>query len=523
MQIMNKLTIRKRLLLSTTASVAFVALVGLIGLNAARSLDAGMDAISANGAALKDQMQADQAHDALRGDVMAVLLAHANGDLEQQREAEKDVGEHVAVFTRLLAAMDRQLNTPDLRKALERVKPDADAYLKSATRIVKMDLSDPAIAKAQFEVFTKDFRKLEQSMADLSELIEANSVASQANGNAVADSTPIQIIGMALLAMAVALVAGVTLSRSIVGPLEETIAFAARISHGDLACDISAQEHDRTETGRLKQALASMRANLHQIVSQVRNGTDSIAMAAGQIAAGNMDLSSRTEIQVGSLQETASSMDTLTSTVRQNADHVREANALAASASPVAPRGGTAVTNVVDTMGSIQVASTRIVDIIGVIESIAFQTNILALNAAVEAARAGEQGRGFAVVAAEVRNLAQRSNSAAREIKELIGASVDEVGNGTRLVDEAGATMQEIVQHIGRLAGIMGEISSATHGQENGIGQVNRAIAGIDDATQQNAALVEQAAAAAGSMREQAAQLADMVSVVKLEAARIAA
>jgi methyl-accepting chemotaxis protein len=262
--------------------------------------------------------------------------------------------------------------------------------------------------------------------------------------------------------------------------------------------------------------MEAMRQSLVKIVGQVRMGTDTIATASSQISAGNLDLSSRTEEQASSLEETASSMEELTSTVKQNADNARQANVLAVSASEVAVRGGAVVSEVVDTMASINASSRKIVDIIGVIDGIAFQTNILALNAAVEAARAGEQGRGFAVVASEVRNLAQRSAAAAKEIKTLINDSVEKVDAGGRLVDQAGLTMAEIVQSITRVTDIMSEIASASMEQTMGIEQVNSAISQMDEVTQQNAALVEEAAAAAGSMQEQAAALAEVVSIFKL-------
>ena len=268
-------------------------------------------------------------------------------------------------------------------------------------------------------------------------------------------------------------------------------------------------------------AMKSMRDSLAKVVGEVRSGTDTIATASGQIAAGNQDLSSRTEEQASSLEETASSMEELTSTVKQNADNARQANQLAVSASEVASRGGTVVSQVVQTMGSINASSKKIVDIIGVIDGIAFQTNILALNAAVEAARAGEQGRGFAVVAAEVRNLAQRSAAAAKEIKTLIDDSVDKVDSGAKLVDEAGATMQEIVDSIQRVTDIMSEITAASAEQTSGIEQINQAITQMDQVTQQNAALVEEAAAASEAMQEQAGKLAQVVAVFRLDGAQL--
>ncbi len=289
---------------------------------------------------------------------------------------------------------------------------------------------------------------------------------------------------------------------------------AKSVADGDLTQQIHV--NSTNETGQLLQALKDMNDSLANTVSTVRRGTETITVASGEIASGNADLSSRTESQAGSLEETASSMEELTSTVRQNADNARQANQLVVSASEVAVKGGSVVSQVVTTMGSIKESSRKIVDIIGVIDSIAFQTNILALNAAVEAARAGEQGRGFAVVASEVRNLAQRSASAAKEIKSLIDDSVHKVDAGSKLVDQAGSTMEEIVTSVKHVADIMSEITSASQEQSDGIEQVNQAISQMDEMTQQNAALVEQAAAAAQSMQDQAVELSRAVSIFRL-------
>jgi methyl-accepting chemotaxis protein len=279
----------------------------------------------------------------------------------------------------------------------------------------------------------------------------------------------------------------------------------------------------RDETGSLMAALKHMNDSLRTIVGKVRAGTDAIGTASREIASGNLDLSARTEQQASALEETAASMEELTVTVKQNADNARAANQLAISASEVATEGGAIVAQVVDTMGAIHASATRIVDIIGVIDGIAFQTNILALNASVEAARAGEQGKGFAVVAAEVRNLAHRSAAAAKEIKALIDDSVGKVGAGGKLVDQAGAAMQAIVESIRRVTDIMGEITGASQAQAAGIDQVRQAIVQMDGVTQQNAALVEQAAAAAQALQDQAADLSQVVSVFRLEPTRTAA
>jgi methyl-accepting chemotaxis protein len=306
----------------------------------------------------------------------------------------------------------------------------------------------------------------------------------------------------------------VWLVHSIRDPLDQANELAARIAKGDLSTGITTARED--EFGMLLRSLATMNESLGHMVAEVRMSTDSIATASAEIAQGNNDLAHRTEETSSNLQATASSMDALTATVQHSTDNSRQASALAASASSVAQRGGSVVTQVVATMQEIDASSKKIADIIGVIDGIAFQTNILALNAAVEAARAGEQGRGFAVVASEVRSLAQRSAEAAKEIKGLIDTSVGKVESGTRLVTDAGATMEEIVQSVRRVADVISEITAAATEQSSGIAGVNQAIGNLDQMTQQNAALVEQSAAAAESLREQADRMKDAVSVFRV-------
>jgi methyl-accepting chemotaxis protein len=357
-------------------------------------------------------------------------------------------------------------------------------------------------AHERFNTLNQTLERVEAALADEVKALEAESAS--------ANRQTTWVFGIAL-AIAALIVVPTTLANmtSICRPLDRARGLADAIADGDLTQTV--QDNGRDELARLMQSLGSMQGSLNRIVSEVRNSTDSIGTASTQIASGNQDLSGRTEQAASSLQETAASMDQLSSTVRQSADAARQASSMAVANAEVAARGGEVVGQVVTTMQAIQASSQKIGDIIGVIDGIAFQTNILALNAAVEAARAGEQGRGFAVVAGEVRNLAQRSAEAAKEIKGLIGASVDKVQVGTELVAQAGSTIGEIVDNAQKVSVLIADITSAAQEQSQGIGQVNAAVGQLDQMTQQNAALVEESAAAAQSLKDQAEQLATLV------------
>jgi len=401
----------------------------------------------------------------------------------------------------------------------ERIAAAHDAARPLNDKVIELGLAnqaDEATEKLLFEAGPATQRWLDTLQENID---RQGRVIKKVEEEALAAYTQARMLMFALGGLAVVLGTLIAwfITRSITRPLQQAVVVASAVAQGDLTQRIEVKSTD--ETGQLLQALKDMNENLSNIVGDVRGSTDSITTAAKQIAVGNSDLSQRTEEQASSLEETASSMEELTSTVRQNADNAKQANQLAVTASGVAVKGGQMVSEVVQTMASISDSSKKIVDIISVIEGIAFQTNILALNAAVEAARAGEQGRGFAVVAGEVRNLAQRSAAAAKEIKTLIGDSVDKVGTGAKLVDQAGATMTEIVSSVKRVTDIMSEIAAASAEQSAGIEQVNQAITQMDEVTQQNAALVEEAAAAAESLEEQTRGLLEAVSIFKLESA----
>ncbi len=401
------------------------------------------------------------------------------------------------------------------KSILGKIKEDTEAYRAAIRKMTEMKTAGQPIEEIDKAIKGAD-RPLAAAFVELQKfaLEQTNSTAQVITGIAIGSKWTIVLMSLLIVALSV-LFAWLT-TISITRPLREAVLAADAVAKGDLTQRIEVKSSD--ETGQLLQALQDMNVSLADIVTNVRSSTDSISTGARQVAAGNADLSQRTTEQASSLEETASSMEELTSTVKQNAENARQAKQLANNASDIAVKGGQAVSEVVETMASISTSSKKIVDIIGVIEGIAFQTNILALNAAVEAARAGEQGRGFAVVASEVRNLAQRSAAAAKEIKVLIGDSVSKVGIGAQQVDEAGLTMNEIVAAVKRVTDIMAEIAAASAEQSSGIEQINQAITQMDDVTQQNSALVEEASAAAEAMQDQAVGLSDAVRVFKLEA-----
>ena len=409
----------------------------------------------------------------------------------------------------------RQTNlTKEEKELLTKVDAAWSAYLEAAKKAVALSYEGKDATKIIKGPATKNFQMVNDHLRDLANLNDSLAKKAYDDSDVVAANMTKQSIGMLVAGIMISVFFGCLITLSITHPMDEAIKVAQTVASGNLSSRIEVKSKD--ETGQLLQALKNMNDSLARIVGEVRGGTHTIASASQQIASGNADLSSRTEEQADSLKETASSMEELTSIVKQNADNAQQANQLAHTASEVAVKGGAVVSEVVVNMGAINESAKKIIDIIGVIDGIAFQTNILALNAAVEAARAGEQGRGFAIVASEVRSLAQRSAQAAKEIKALIDNSVEKVDAGSKLVNQAGTTMQEVVESIRRVTDIMVEISAAIQEQTADIEHVNQAITQMDRMTQQNAVLVQESAAASGAMQEQANKLAQVVSVFRL-------
>jgi methyl-accepting chemotaxis protein len=440
-------------------------------------------------------------------------------DMEPELTRFKEQTAKYDALQQKLAAKFSEEALPEEKSLLNQVKEAEGAAMPAIAKASELYLANNAMDATR--VMVKEIRPAQKKWLDaldqLGKLEDKLNAQTQVDAEAAFASARNFMLVLLALAVTLGILAATVITRGLLkqlgGEPGYTAKIAGSIAEGDLSIAIDTKSSDR---GSLLIEMKQMRNSLVDIVSQVRRGTHTITTASREIAAGNVDLSSRTELQASSLEKTASAMEELTSTVKQNADNAREANHLAATASDVARKGGEVVSQVVGTMGEINSSASKIADIIGVIDGIAFQTNILALNAAVEAARAGEQGRGFAVVASEVRNLAQRSAAAAKEIKQLIGDSVEKIGRGSKLVGQAGETMDEVVASVKRVTDIMSDIASASAEQSAGIEQVNLSIIEMDGMTQQNAALVEEAAAAFQSLQDQAAELQRVVSIFKL-------
>jgi methyl-accepting chemotaxis protein len=506
--------LRTQIIAFGLAGALLAALSGGIGLLASSRLGGSVNEAIAAGVALQASQEADMMHDAIRGDAQLAILGALDRNTGQIAEAERALKAHGETFDQALTRLEGMTLSPAAREALATVRPLVQRYVASANAVIKSARVDAQTAQTATAGLQAAFTQVEKQMAGLSDAIEKNGEALNEHAKSGIDQARLSI-GIALVfttgvMMALALWLAARLTR----PMAHAVAVADRLAQGDLSSRIQPAGND--ETLALLQSMARMQASFTGIVRNVKANAEHVATASTQIAQGNQDLSGRTERQASSLEQTTSTMDELGSNVRHNADNAQQANQLALGASNVAVKGGEMMGQVVQTMAGINDSSRKIADIIGVIDGIAFQTNILALNAAVEAARAGEQGRGFAVVAAEVRSLAQRSAQAAREIKGLISASVACVAHGTEQVNQAGQTMDEIVQAIRRVTEIVGEITSASAVQSSGVDAVGRAVSQMDQATQQNAALVEQSAAAAESLREQAHELVRAVAAFRL-------
>jgi methyl-accepting chemotaxis protein len=459
-------------------------------------------------------------HDSIRGNIVTYILAFERGENDWLDRTEKKYAVDKKLMLSALAAADATQATPEVRAAISAAKPVLEAYVRDADRRIVDAKSNLIGVIAEIPEFEKSFNRAGDALGKLSEAVQKENAVFQQQSQSMAGSAAVMVAMAVLIGLIAVGVVSWWTHRLISQPIDQVLRATEdlRTGEGDLTRKLPVMPG---EFGQLSKSMNGFVGQLHDLIAQVAINAGEIANAARQISAGNTDLSARTEEQASTLEETASSMEQFTSTIRQNADSTKLANGLALSASDAARKGGGIAVKAVEKMAAINSSSRKIGEIISVIDSIAFQTNILALNAAVEAARAGEQGRGFAVVAAEVRALAQRSAAAAKEIKELISNSVDQVSEGTKLVNEAGTSMQNIVVGIQQVTEIINEISVASHEQATGIEQVNRAIVQMEDVTQQNAALVEEAAAAAESMREQAEVLSELVSRFKLDDAKL--
>ncbi len=509
-----QLTIRRKILAIALAALGFLVLVGLTGYGAAVVLSASADGIHRDATALKEHLEAAQGLHALRADTLAIVLAGRTGE-GQEQAIRSEMARHERALREALEDLQGKRLPQATAAALARVRPAVDRFVQAAQTVAGMAFSENEGAMARLPDFERAFRALDKEMEGVAGMLQANSSAILAEGAQASGRARAAIVAALLASAAFLCAVSWVIGRNIAARIAQAVDIAQTVAGGDLGSRIEVRGSD--EAAQLLAALARMNQGLVQLVGTVRAASESIASGAAQIAGGNQDLSSRTELQAGNLQQTAASVEQISATVRVNADTTRRASEMAAAATTSAVRSGEDVRRLQDTMQEITEASRRVGDIIGVIDGIAFQTNILALNASVEAARAGEQGRGFAVVAAEVRALAQRSATAAREVKGLVEGSVARVSTGGEQASAASQSMAEVVRQVQEVTTLVAEISGATAEQSRGIAEVSQAVTQIDRATQSNASLVEEAAAAAESLNRQAARLVEAVSAFRVE------
>jgi methyl-accepting chemotaxis protein len=511
---LSHLKVSTKLALGFASVLALTLLLGALALNQLSRLSVKTEQIATN------SLPSVQLTAALSGLLDGIRRSEALHLLASDPEVKKLEEARIADMRKQIDALDAKASaafSSDIeRNAYASSKKNREAMYAASDKMLELSrVNNASMAEDMFkDQVGKPFLAAMADMETISKFNTQDADSVWAETQQVVATGRVTVIAALLAALAIGAVLALLISRAITRPIADAVRVAREMSKGDMTHELHASGTD--EIAELLQSLEAMRQNLARVVSQVRQGSEGVETASAEIAQGNHDLSARTEQQASALEQTAASMEELSAQVKHNADSARQANQLAANASIVAARGGDVVGRVVDTMKEINTSSRKISDIISVIDGIAFQTNILALNAAVEAARAGEQGRGFAVVASEVRSLAGRSAEAAKEIKHLINASVERVGQGTALVDEAGTTMTEVVVSIRRVTDMMGDISSASSEQALGVAQVGEAVTHMDHATQQNAALVEQIAAAASSLKSQAGELVNTVAVFKL-------
>ena len=509
------LSIRKLLLGSSLAAVGAVVLVGGIGVVASRQLSAESADILSSGKAQAANGRADMMHDALRGDVLAALLAGLRKDMAERSAVEKELAEHATTFREAIETLRGLPLSDESRAHLDKVSPVLARYVQSAQDVVALAFTQPEAAQARMAEFDEAFRQLETELEALGEGIEAQAQEDQGHAEAIAERALLMVSAATLLAALALVVISQMLARRIVAPVQQALGAAETVAQGHLGRRI--QPTGPLEIHNLLLALNLMNTRLVELVGTLRDDAMGVATSSEQIAQGGNDLSQRTERQAAALEQASATMAELGSGVQQNADQAAEASRVVGSVAEVAGQGETMVRQVVDTMAGINGSAQRMSDIVGLIDSIAFQTNILALNAAVEAARAGEQGRGFAVVASEVRSLATRSAAAAKEIKQLISTSVDQVNAGSSLVSHTGQTMKELLSSVRRVSDLVGEINGATQQQATSIREMVSVVSEMDSMTQQNSALVEESAAAAQALNDQAQRLMKAAGAFRLE------